>query len=96
MSRDLRDHSAPHTLGAVYFAMRGECEVALPAVYSAKAPQPRWFEQDAQHATKTTPDEPNSRRQLFVGLFDILVFIIGWLLRRRQQRKIQPVKGKAR
>lgn len=84
------------TLGSVDFSTRADCEAALPAARAAKAAKQIWFERDHLYEAMTTLDEPNSWRLLWVGLFGIPFFVIGWLLRRRQRHTRPPAPGKRR
>ena len=73
------------TKGWVNYASRAECDAALPAVKAAKAPHQIWFEKDQPYAAKTTLDEPNSARFLWIGLGAIPLILIGRWLSLRQR-----------
>ena len=70
------------------FLTRAECEAALPAIQAAKAPRPLWFEKDQPRIARTSPEAPSRPQLLLIGLVGIPFFAIGWLLRRRQRRRL--------
>ena len=74
------------TKGWVKYSSRAECDAALPAIQAAKAPHAIWFEKDQPYAAKTTLDEPDSARFLWICLGAIPLIAVGWWMsmRRRQ------------
>ena len=78
------------TKGWVNYPSRADCDAALPAIQAAKAPHAIWFEKDQPYAAKTTLDEPNSARFLWIGLGAIPLIVIGrWLSLRRRSAQAQ-------
>jgi hypothetical protein len=67
------------------YASPDDCEAALPAVRAAKQSHPVWFERSNPHAAKTSLEEPDSTRFLWVGLGAIPLALVGWLLGRRRR-----------
>ena len=54
---------------------------------AAKAPHPVWFERGQPHLSKTTLEEPDSRRFLWVGLGAIPLALVGGILSLRRRRR---------
>ena len=78
------------TKGWVNYPSRADCDAALPAVKAAKAPHQIWFEKDQPYAAKTTLDEPDSARFLWIGLGAIPLIAVGWWISFR--RRLAPTK----
>ena len=78
------------TKGGVNYPSRAGCDAALPGVRVAKAPHAIWFEKDQPFAAKTTLDEPDSARFLWICLGAIPLIAVGWWMsvRRRTQAKL--------
>ena len=74
------------TKGWVKYSSRAECDAALPAIQAAKAPHAIWFEKDQPYAAKTTLDEPDSARFLWLCLGAIPLIAVGWWLSIRQRQ----------
>jgi hypothetical protein len=77
------------TFTAVDWALHSseaECQAALSAVQLAKAPHPVWFEKGNPHSSKTTLEEPDSTRFLWIGLGAIPLASVGLVLSRRRRR----------
>ena len=74
------------TKGWVKYSSRAECDAALPAIQAAKAPHAIWFEKDQPYAAKTTLDEPDSARFLWICLGAIPLIAVGRWLSSRQRR----------
>ena len=77
------------TKGWVNYPSRAECDAALPAVKAAKAPHQIWFEKDQPYAAKTTLEEPDSARFLWICLGAIPLICVGWWLSSRRRRHIK-------
>lgn len=71
---------------ALYSSL-AECESALSAVRSAKAPHPVWFEKGQPHSSKTTLEEPDSTRFLWVALGAVPLVLTGGILSLRRRRR---------
>jgi MYXO-CTERM domain-containing protein len=70
----------------IVYPSREACEVALPAVQSARAPHAVWYERSQPHMSKTTLEEPDSTRFLWICLGAIPLAAIGGLLQWRRRR----------
>jgi hypothetical protein len=71
----------------VLYSSQAECEAALLVVQAAKAPRPIWFEKGNPHSAKTTLEEPDSTRFLWVGLGAIPLVLTGGILSLRRRRR---------
>ncbi|WP_313915488.1 hypothetical protein [Tahibacter sp.] len=71
----------------VWYPSLAECEAARSAVRSAKAPHPVWFEKGQPHSSKTTLEEPDSTRFLWLGLGAVPLVLIGGILALRRRRR---------
>lgn len=69
------------------YSSEAECETALSAVQSAKAPHPVWFEKNNPHSSRTTLQEPDSTRFLWIGLGAIPLVLTGSILSLRRRRR---------
>jgi hypothetical protein len=69
----------------VLFPSQAECEAALAGVRSAKAPHPVWFERNQPHSSKTTLEEPDSTRFLWLALVAIPLLLVGAILHWRRR-----------
>lgn len=71
---------------SIAYPSRDACEAALPAVRQAKAPHPVWFELSQPHLSKTTLEEPDSTRFLWLWLAALPLLAVGGILHGRRRR----------
>lgn len=70
----------------IAYASREDCEAALPAIQRARAPHRVWYERSQPHLSKTTLEEPDSRRFLWICLGAIPFAAVGAMLHWRRRR----------
>lgn len=71
----------------VLYSSQAECEAALSVVLAAKSPRPVWFEKGNPYSAKTTLEESDSTRFLWIGLGAIPLVLVGGILSLRRSRR---------